>query len=149
MNRDISNIPIGVRECSVCNIEKDNLEFAWYKNRFTQDGYRLRINTNCKSCSKKISKELRDLRKKLTKSHPRPSYGSSCDLCGKPVYKNWQLDHCHETGKFRGWLCKGCNTGLGGIGDSFESTIKALVYLSKFKNINSKQIQQLIEKELK
>ena len=70
---------------------------------------------------KRLSKELRELRKKLVKSHPQPEFGEPCDLCGKPVHKNWQLDHCHETGKFRGWLCNGCNTGLGGIGDSFES----------------------------
>ena len=148
MKRDISNIPQGTCVCSVCNKEKDNLDYLWYKNRHTQDGYRLRTNTNCSDCRKRLRKELSDIRKKIIKSHPQPPYGSSCDLCNKPVYKNWQLDHCHETGKFRGWLCKGCNTGLGGIGDSFESSLKALIYLSKFKGIDSKKLYEMIEQQM-
>ena len=146
--RDLSNIPKGTCKCSVCNIEQDNLEFQWYKSRFTNNGYRLRVNTNCRTCSKRISKELNDLRKKLLESHPKPEYGSNCDLCGKPVNKNWQLDHCHETGEFRGWLCKGCNTGLGGIGDSFESVLKALLYFSKFKKLSIEDITKLIEEKI-
>jgi len=43
----------------------------------------------------------------------------------------WQLDHCHETGEFRGWLCKQCNTGLGNLGDNLESLKRAVNYLSK------------------
>ena len=148
MKRDTSNIPQGTCICSVCNEEKDNLDYSWYRNRHTQDGYRLRANTNCSDCRKRLRKELSDIRKTIIKSHPQPPYGSSCDLCNKPVHKNWQLDHCHETGKFRGWLCKGCNTGLGGIGDSFESSLKALIYLSKFKGIDSKQLHEIINQHI-
>ena len=146
--RDLTNIPPGNRECSVCGEEKPNIEYQWYLNRFTKDGYRLRVNTNCSTCSKRISKELGVLRRKLLKTHPKPLYGEPCDLCGKPVDRNWQLDHCHETGKFRGWLCKGCNTGLGGIGDSFDSALNALIYLGKFKEFNSEQLKELIEERM-
>lgn len=34
-----------------------------------------------------------------------------CELCG--VVKNLQLDHDHETGEIRGWLCNRCNIALG------------------------------------
>tara|TARA_B100001094_G_scaffold32860_1_gene27356 strand:+ start:7689 stop:8141 length:453 start_codon:yes stop_codon:yes gene_type:complete len=148
MTKNLTNIPDGSCKCSVCGEEKPNSEYTFYTSRFTQDGYRLRINTNCDSCRKRISKELRDLRKELVSSNPQPEYGSSCDLCKKPVYRNWQLDHCHETGKFRGWLCKGCNTGLGGIGDSFESTLNALIYLSKFKRLKTNELTKLIEEKI-
>ena len=144
----IANIPNGSCKCSVCGEEKPNSEYSFYKSRLTKDGNRLRINTNCKSCQKRISKELRDLRKELISSNPQPEYGSACDLCKKPVHRNWQLDHCHDTGKFRGWICKGCNTGLGGIGDSFESTLNALIYLSKFKKIYSNELTKLIEEKI-
>ena len=144
IKRDLNKIPKGTCVCSVCKVEQDNLEYQWYKTRFTSNGYRLRVNTNCKDCSKRISKELRKLKKKLTASHPQPKYGEPCDLCGNPVYKNWQLDHCHDTGEFRGWLCKGCNTGLGSIGDTFESVVNALKYINRFEDKPVNDIVKLI-----
>lgn len=35
--------------------------------------------------------------------------------CQKPAIR---VDHCHETGVFRGWLCHGCNVRLSGIEDT-------------------------------
>ena len=108
--KDLTNIPKGTCECSVCKEVKDNTEFSWYKHRLTKDGYRLRVNTYCDPCAKATSKELAEIKKVLLKDHPRPEYGESCDLCGKPVYKHkreipegvdgrwgWQCDHYHET----------------------------------------------------
>ena len=117
--------------------------------RFTKDGYRLRANTNCENCRKRLAKELRELRKKLILHHPQPEFGLPCDLCKNPVNRNWQLDHCHKTGKFRGWICKSCNTGLGSLGDSFESALKAVVYLAKFKAFESDYLIKIILKEMK
>ena len=125
-----NGIPSGSCICSVCFIEKDNTEFSFYNQRKTKNGLRLRTNTNCKSCQKKIRKK-NVLNKKNFKP---PEFGSPCDCCGKPVNRNWQLDHCHETGQFRGWLCKTCNTGLGLLGDNIESIRKALDYLLKSEN---------------
>jgi len=145
--RNLDNIPHGRCVCSVCNEQKDNTEFQWYLNRFTKDGYRLRVNTNCNQCSKIISKQLREIKKKILHNHPKPKYGQKCDACGKPVYKHkrevpsgvngtwgWQCDHDHDTNEFRGWICKKCNTGLGGLGDDIESIIKMANYLLKSKN---------------
>lgn len=39
------------------------------------------------------------------------------------------LDHCHSTGKFRGFLCHKCNVGIGQLGDSPDLVKKALDYL--------------------
>ena len=39
------------------------------------------------------------------------------------------VDHCHETGKIRGLLCKNCNNMIGYAKDSPELLIKALNYL--------------------
>jgi len=146
--KDLTNLPPGNCKCSVCYIEQPNTEFSFYRTRFTRNGYRLRTNTNCETCRKRLSKELRNLRKKLISSNPQPEYGSPCDLCGNTVDKNWQLDHCHETGKFRGWLCKGCNTGLGGIGDSFESVLNAFMYLSEFKGLDINDLTKLIQEKI-
>ena len=48
-----------------------------------------------------------------------------CAVCRKPSGsseqpQHWKnklaIDHCHETGKIRGLLCNGCNTGIGLLG---------------------------------
>ena len=38
-----------------------------------------------------------------------------------------------ETGKFRGWLCHKCNTGIGMLGDSLGAVSKAVEYLKRIK----------------
>lgn len=40
------------------------------------------------------------------------------------------VDHCHTTGKIRGWLCRGCNSALGTLGDDVEGVTRALKYLT-------------------
>jgi Recombination endonuclease VII len=43
-------------------------------------------------------------------NRPRPIV---CECCGGVSGKTLHLDHCHDTGRFRGWCCGGCNTGIG------------------------------------
>lgn len=59
-----------------------------------------------------------------------------CELCGEDeiadsrgVKKNLHLDHDHRTGKFRGFLCIRCNTGLGCFRDDEELLMEAISYL--------------------
>jgi len=40
------------------------------------------------------------------------------------------LDHCHTTGKIRGFLCQKCNHGLGLFNDSIQALKSAIEYLS-------------------
>ena len=57
-----------------------------------------------------------------------------CECCGSAQgEKGLSLDHCHETGKFRGWLCHKCNTGIGMLGDSLGAVSKAVEYLKRIK----------------
>ena len=51
-------------------------------------------------------------------------------ISGKVV--DLHIDHCHETGKFRGLICAHCNRGLGLFGDSPETLRAALAYLESF-----------------
>ena len=126
-------IPPGSCQCSVCGKEKSNTEFTFYTNRLTKDGYRLRCNTNCKSCQKRLSAELRLAKKKAP---PKPDWGEFCPICTRPVWKekdgvknSWQCDHRHGSSYFRGWICKQCNTGLGGLGDGMVSALRLIKYL--------------------
>lgn len=56
----------------------------------------------------------------------------TCEICGKTEKgRSLALDHDHETGRFRGWLCGHCNTGLGLFGDNVLGLMKAVNYLLK------------------
>jgi hypothetical protein len=39
------------------------------------------------------------------------------------------VDHCHTTGKVRGFICRRCNTALGMLEDSIESAQRLTAYL--------------------
>lgn len=56
----------------------------------------------------------------------------ACAICGGS--KKLSVDHCHNTGLFRGILCFHCNTAIGHLGDSFSRVIKAASYLRKFSS---------------
>ena len=47
-----------------------------------------------------------------------------CDLCDKTLGSDKALDHCHNTGKYRGTLCRDCNTSLGKLGDDLDLVLQ-------------------------
>ncbi len=63
-------------------------------------------------------------------TRPEPS---ACELCGKSSTSEraFHRDYDHDTRAFRGWLCAGCNIGLGMLGDSIEGLERAIAYLRK------------------
>lgn len=69
--------------------------------------------------------------KRLGYPEPTRPCPEKCEICDGPpaVGRDLHLDHSHETGKFRGWLCHLCNTALGSFRDSPEILTKAQAYL--------------------
>lgn len=77
---------------------------------------------------------------KATITRERPAL---CECCGRPPGRRrggLQLDHCHTTGAFRGWLCGPCNTGIGQMGDKLEDVLRAVAYLRRFDWLNDLEV---------
>jgi len=53
----------------------------------------------------------------------------NCEICGS--MGKMYFDHCHKTGKFRGWICMRCNLALGLVKDNSETLIIMSEYLIK------------------
>jgi rubrerythrin len=58
-------------------------------------------------------------------STPKPEVCPICNI----IPEEWNLDHDHSTGKFRGWLCRWCNCGLGNMKDNISNLENAIKYL--------------------
>jgi len=69
--------------------------------------------------------------------------GHACFICHRDPRefkgKKWQhnpcVDHCHETGKIRGLLCRNCNTHISRwLRDDPNMTARVIEYLTREKN---------------
>ena len=57
---------------------------------------------------------------------------TECSICGGTLTsKTRVIDHCHETDRVRGVLCKPCNLAIGILGDNQESLMRAVRYLAR------------------
>jgi hypothetical protein len=120
--------------------------FYWEKfDLFTQD----------KVTADEIESDLEDLRSKYTKTRRNTillnnygitvneweamykKQGGVCKICGKKekglysktgIPKTLSVDHCHDTGKVRGLLCRNCNTGIGNLRHNVDLMQKAIDY---------------------
>lgn len=106
--------------CTYCGKRKNLKSFPKHSM------YKDNLDSRCKHCIKKHTKIRNKLHKKAP---PKPDV---CECCGKVPYK-WCLDHDHSDDSFRGWLCEPCNTGIGKLGDTLESIVKAFNYLYQSK----------------
>ena len=105
--------------CKSCgDILEDTNRYAYVVNSKTY-----RFNT-CRPCKRTQALTLYYLRKQ----HPMPPTGTPCDCCGRADKLN--LDHAHTSHKWRGFLCRQCNIGIGNLGDSVEGVSNALAYLA-------------------
>jgi hypothetical protein len=141
-----------VKTCSKCKTEKPLSEF-WI------DRQRGRHKAHCKSCTVaaarnwrkrnpsyetdryqkvKIETRERHLVRKYRVSlvdyaRMLAAQDGKCAICGaletgqhKQVF---HVDHCHQTGRVRGLLCRGCNHMLGHVQDNAAILQRAIEYL--------------------
>jgi hypothetical protein len=119
-----------VKLCSKCK-QLLPLEL-FHRSSKSTDG----LASKCKDCSKVVKDEAKEFENRLKKYSITSaqyydmlySHNECCHICG--IKTELHIDHCHATGKVRGLLCRGCNTGLGSFKDDKENLDKAIQYLS-------------------
>ena len=137
-----------LRPCVKCGISKPLHLFTPAKYGIDKDTMksRTRPGRTCKACT---SSE-KQLRLRLRELYPFPKNTNyKCPICklneeqltadgrfssDSPFQgpeRVWHLDHCHAKKHFRGWLCGGCNQGLGKFYDSVAYLKRAIKYLER------------------
>jgi hypothetical protein len=130
------------KSCPICGELKERSEFYKWKSR--QDG----LTAYCIPCfterNKKWNKDNPEKSKSATIATSRKiKYGISREEYGKmlvdqnnqcaicQIQIGWEaaVDHCHNTNKVRGLLCRKCNLGLGGFKDNVETIRRAIEYV--------------------
>jgi len=119
-----------MRICYRCKVDKPLKEFALDKRAKYGRAYICKI---CKPLKDKEHRHQRDYN--LTPEQLNDlikSQNNTCKLCPKPLTaSNRHIDHNHKTGKVRGLLCAGCNTGLGKFKDDIATLERAILYLKE------------------
>lgn len=129
------------KRCWKCEAYKPPSMFSVDKSR--RDGRA----GKCLSCNAKIAggwkstdhgkatmrvSSFRRLGVELSVDSALPPADHSCEICGRTDTgwaRGWHLDHDHDSGAIRGWLCQPCNTGLGRFKDSPPTLAAAIRYL--------------------
>jgi len=112
-----------VRECKECHRILPSTSFNTHVLRSDGGWALFRI---CRECKTILNAETAIVRKNA------PPKSDDCDNCHKN--KKLQIDHIHGTTTFRGWVCRNCNTGMGGLGDNLEGVLQAVIYLENDKD---------------
>jgi len=69
-----------------------------------------------------------------TKEELEVAFTGKCHACGVPeleLNRRLNMDHCHETGEFRGWLCENCNKALGLLKNSSDRILALAKYIER------------------
>lgn len=117
--------------CNVCQRYLDTTLFEYNQNAI--GGRRVR-RPSCRDCRIIIDGVHANPAEIRRWERTRPSLVPfKCPICGKTTIPDLTskvvLDHDHNTGAIRGWICDSCNTGIGRFKDDIDLLKKAISYL--------------------
>jgi len=120
--------------CKKCGKSCERQKHGKVKNKYCslKCSSKMTKNTGEKHHNWKGGTDTRYLRKIAPR--PKPDRCEVCSELGSSFKKGLQYDHCHKTGKFRGWLCSNCNTALGLTKDSKNILSSLIKYLERNEN---------------
>jgi RNase P subunit RPR2 len=123
--------------CNVCHILKE--DYKDFDINQTDAQGRKTTRPTCTECRKMIDGQALKIEEKKRMLLEKPDMFFICPICKKAsipgVTANLVIDHNHETGNARTWICDSCNTGLGRFKDDIGLLKEAINYLEKFKKI--------------
>ena len=118
--------------CKVCKEEKPWTSFQKHPRMKTG-----RCNV-CNTCNHKRYRDYRrgweiqkDFGITLEEYNELLRKTTNCSICGIEQKVSFHLDHNHNTGKIREFLCINCNQGLGQFKENLNSLKNAISYLEK------------------
>ncbi len=130
--------PFKFKVCNVCHILKE--DYVDFEINQTDAQGRKTTRPSCRNCRLGIDgvKLLGIEKKRMMKIKPNKFF--VCPICEKgsipDITANLVIDHNHDNGTAREWLCDSCNTGLGRFKDNVELLEKAINYLKKYNQNN-------------
>lgn len=137
----------GLKPCSICGEQKP--ESGFHRASGLASGFQSR----CKSCSRENytpspeSERSRNLRRKYGISGEQfdemmESQNGRCAICsvkfdgsGSKAKHGPLVDHCHNSSKVRGLICRACNFGLGKFEDDPNRLLTAAAYLLQSEDL--------------
>ena len=119
--------------CNVCHILKE--DYIDFDINQTDAQGRKTTRPTCTECRKTIDGVALKTSEKKRMNKSKPEKFFICPICKKSsipyVTANLVIDHDHNTGNAREWICDSCNTGLGRFKDNIELMEESIRYLKK------------------
>lgn len=132
MARDLELLKATKRAYYFKNKEK-TLAYAkkWREDNNWSERYRFK---QALKSSKFNSKRRGYLPCLATEEEIKAVFTGNCHACGVSeveCHERLHMDHCHTTGRFRGWLCSNCNSAVGYLRESIEIGHKLIDYMAR------------------
>ncbi len=118
--------------CRRCQQRKSIFEFE--KNQKSIAG-KISRRGECRECRKWKKPIPMKVRLEYEKNHSRPPIGEPfrCPVCEKTIIRQFKndvtLDHSHESGKIRGWICRQCNSSIGMMDEDISILKRAIKWI--------------------
>ena len=101
--------------CKKCYAAKQRYYYQRSREQYATASYRRKIKNKYGISWDQFEQRLKE-------------QGGGCAICDST--DNLVVDHCHDSGRARGIICKPCNTGIGQLGDNAERVLRAAKYLA-------------------
>lgn len=113
------------KNCSICKTVKPLIFFAHRKK--SADGHAF----TCIPCRRDYKRFLSYGISLEMVEHFLTKQDNVCAICRDTLGQDMHVDHNHDTGKVRGLLCRGCNTGIGMLKEDVVLLQQAINYLKE------------------